>query len=176
MDNIIWKKIPGFALIYEAGSNGQIRRLSSSYSTSFRGKPVTRPQPEKILCGTKLSKKGYARVRLDGVVYQAHRLLAITFIPNPLGLPQVNHKNGIKTDNRPENLEWVTNQQNRDHAVATGLQPRGSRVSKRLTEEDVFKIRALCTSGVPQSKIGEAFGICQQTVCAINLRKTWAHI
>ncbi|WP_241287540.1 HNH endonuclease signature motif containing protein [Chryseobacterium indologenes] len=68
---------------------------------------------------------GYWRVNVtvSGKSYQklVHRIIAIAFIPNPMNKQQVNHKNGIKTDNRVENLEWVTNSENRKHAVENKL-------------------------------------------------------
>lgn len=67
-----------------------------------------------------ITRNGYVRVclRKDGNNYTAlvHRLVALTFIPNPENKPEVNHKNGIKTDNRVENLEWVTNSENKYHS------------------------------------------------------------
>jgi len=59
--------------------------------------------------------KGYLKVILDKKCYSVHRLVAEKYIPNPNNLPEVNHKNNIKSDNRIENLEWVTGRQNVKH-------------------------------------------------------------
>lgn len=70
--------------------------------------------------------RGYPRVRLSrGQTvknFSVHRIIAEEKIPNPLNLPQVNHKNGIKTDYTVENLEWVSAKDNMHHSWTNGLQ------------------------------------------------------
>lgn len=72
-----------------------------------------------------INKYGYGVVLLYNngkrKKYLVHRLVAFAFIPNPLNKPQINHINGIKTDNRVENLEWATFSENMLHAYRTGI-------------------------------------------------------
>lgn len=79
-------------------------------------------------------KTGYLQVSLwknnTGKHHHIHRLVAIHFLEKPLGKYQVNHKNGIKTDNRVDNLEWVTKSENAIHAIKTGLKIYPTRVTR----------------------------------------------
>jgi len=84
------------------------------------------------IINVKLNKFGYqykSNIRL------VHRIVAIAFIPNPLNKPEVNHINGIKIDNRVENLEWATRSENNKHAWDTGL-------NKGFTGKSFSTIRA----------------------------------
>jgi len=104
-----------------------------------------------------------------------HRLVAIHFIPNQLNKPYVNHKNGIKDDNRSENLEWVTNDENMRHAVETGLinnKGENAHLSKLKNEQVIF-IRA---SNLNNKELGEMFSVHAHTVKRIRDGKLWKNL
>lgn len=117
------------------------------------------------------NSKGYLRVAIGKKRYFIHRLVAEKYIPNPEKKPQVNHKNGDKTDNRADNLEWITNQENREHAVSSGLQIQGERCSwAKLTEEDVIYIRS---SNESRKSLADRFCVSPSTISSVRNGRSW---
>ena len=139
MDKEIWKKIP-FNLDYEVSNLGKIRHLTKTIYDINNGGYKTLNKIT-ILKGYK-NQKGYLRVEIPNGInatYQIHRLVAQAFIPNPDNKPQINHINGIKTDNRVENLEWCTNSENQKHAWKLGLNKASKKKQKHIIQYDKNK-------------------------------------
>lgn len=109
----IWKDISGYEGLYQVSNLGRVKRVL------FINNQITK-STDKIL---KLIKErgGYVHVNLyknnTSKRYLVHRLVANAFIDNPDNLPQVNHKNEIKDDNRSQNLEWCTNLYNNNYGT-----------------------------------------------------------
>jgi hypothetical protein len=164
----IWKDISGYENIYKVSNFGNVKR---------NGKNENR----------KLSSdgKGYCVIDLwkDGLqhAYKVHRLVANAFIPNPLNKSQVNHIDGKKLNNSVDNLEWVTNLENIQHARATGLyrnQVRGSKSgSAKLNEELALQIYDLTNHKTfPLKKICEMYNMSKYAILCIKNKKSWKHI
>lgn len=132
-ENLIWannedllnedeKWILGYENVYSVDKKGNVR--------SFKNNMIKTLKPSL--------SRGYNLIHLENKekkgrkeTIQLHRLVAKTFIPNPENKPEINHINGIKTDNRVENLEWCTRSENELHAYRTGLANSKSLVEKR---------------------------------------------
>lgn len=107
-----------------------------------------------------------------------HRLVAMEYCDGYSDGMQVNHKNGIKHDNRAENLEWVTPTQNMKHAFSTGLaNSSGERNSMaKLNRKSVEQIRSMARAGASSASIASLFGVCYATVNYIKNNKTWKEV
>ena len=111
-----------------------------------------------------------------------HRLVASAFIPNPEKKSTVNHINGIKTDNRIENLEWATQLENIRHAIKTGL--RNTKGIKhrdaKLTPEIVREIRSIYAARTSRywgaRSLAKKYNVSHNVISDVALRQTWTHI
>lgn len=117
----VWRKVVGYEGLYEVSVSGKVRSTDRIVSDSLG----RRRQLKGELKGISISSDGYCHVSLskDGVEKhcQLHRIVAAAFIPNPDTKPQVNHKDGNKQNNCANNLEWVSAQENTQHAIDFGL-------------------------------------------------------
>lgn len=169
-----WKPIDRFNGRFEISDLGRLRNTATS----------------KILKYT-INPNGYyaCSIKPDGrkgksYCLRIHREIALAFIPNPNNLPQVNHIDGNKLNNTLQNLEWVTNKQNAQHAHNLGLRnscyKRGvEHYAHKLSEDDV---KYILTHYKPFDKIYSAralakkFNVAHQHISKITSNENWKHI
>ena len=164
-----WKPIAGYEGIYEISDQGRVKRVAPGPGSS------TSTYVGRILNGSLV--KGYHQVSLSDCGHRTkslvHRLVANAFIgPCPSG-KEVNHKNGNRTDNRVQNLEYLTRSENQLHAYHVLNRKRPN----KLTTEQVKEIRRLHATGhYTQRALAKRFKVYFTTVWHIVHYKTWKHI
>lgn len=162
-----WRSVVGYEGLYEVSNFGQVRRL-----TRKALKPDTDKRPNGGYQRVKLSKKG------KPTRFTVHRLVADAFLgPCPEGLER-NHKDGRKTNNSADNLEYVTSSENHRHAyrVLDRWRPTGSKHGmSKLTEADISTIRKMSADGEKGYVIAKRFGVSGGTISMILSGTTWKH-
>ena len=171
------KEIPGFDGKYLATDDGHILSTVKGFRQM-----------------TEYTRRRYLAVYLmknrEGKAYSVHRLIAITFIGENESKKCINHKNGIKTDNRASNLEWCTILENNRHARASGLRktcdgdyvairkvaPLAWEKHRSFSKQDIETVFSMRSSGFSQNKIANHFNCDQSQISRILSRQAYKHM
>ena len=165
MEHEIWKDILGFEGLYQVSNLGNVKSFQ-------KGKiRLLNPFP---------NQNGYKQVLLTkngiGKPFTVQKLVAHTFILNLKDRTELNHINGIKSDNRVNNLEWSTRSENLKHAFKMGLIDNIgiNNPSAKLNE---FQVRVIkrCDD-LSGAELGKIFGIDETQIYSIRVKRTWKHI
>jgi len=145
----IWKGIPGYEDYYIISNLGRVKSLERIcyYNVNKTNIRNSRLKKERILT-TSIDAFGYQSVNISlnakNKILKIAKLIAIAFIPNPENHPIINHINGVKSDNRIENLEWCTHKHNVNHAIETGLlvfKLGSDNANSKFSHNDILKIK-----------------------------------
>lgn len=171
LQNEIWKDIEGFETRYQISNLGRVKSLVI-YGRQ-KSPIVMKPNPHKqgyLLITLILNRKKY-------YFYIHHLVLNHFKIKKPTGL-ECNHKNGIKNDNRIENLEWTTPKKNIEHSIKTGLRNTSgeNNPKSKLTVKDVIQIKVRLKGKEYQKDIAKDFGVSQAVISDINNNKIWRNV
>jgi len=162
-----WEKIVGQKGQYFISNFGRVRSIINHHGTD-----------ERIIAPA-LDKRGYQRVclgnRPDRATYKVHRLVAMAFIPNPKNKRTVNHKNGIKDDNRVENLEWATDSENSLHSVHVLGRKVPKNRSNHKTGKEHFRSKKIAKINKITGEVLEVFESGNQAAIKNNLYQANIH-
>lgn len=166
-----WRDVVGLEGKYVISNHGRLKGINTN-SFSVKNKYPDGSYPIRII----INQKGYHFVQ----IYKAngkrlktgiHRLVAQAFIPNPENKREVNHINGIKTDNHYLNLEWCTSSENIKHSIDTGLRKvKHGHLAHRakLSLNQVLEIRELIKEGKANIDIAKQYNVTRHTIGSIR--------
>lgn len=175
LENETWKDIVGYEKSYQISNLGRVKSLDRFINHYMGGFSLIKGH----LLKTRINSRGYVGVVLKkntiAKSFVVHRLMAIAFIENKFNKPIINHKNGIKTDNRLENLEWSTYSENTKHAFDNNLinNLKGtSRYNSKLTIDIVKKIRKN-ELNLKNKDLATLYGVSRSLITNVMQNKTW---
>ena len=160
-----WKDIKGYEGLYKVSNLGNIKSIRRNLNMKFS-----------------VTKWGYYQTSLfkdkKHKSFYVARLVAEAFIENNLKEPQVNHIDGVKLNNKVENLEWVSQSENQKHAVKIGLKTlKGDYApSRKLSEKDIPLIKNLLKEEKTHKEISILFNVSEPTIWKISKGRTWDYI
>ena len=175
------KDIQGYEGLYYVTDAGEVwsydRRVfnPANNSTTFKKGVRLKPCSCNGYLSVGLSVNGTRKSML------VHRIVAINFLQNKQNKPDINHKDGIKSNNCLRNLEWVTEKENTRHAIKIGLLTNAHSLGERniksiLKEKDVLKIKEMLSLGYRQKEIAIIFNVNASTICHISTKRNWKHL
>lgn len=163
----IWKEVKGYENLYEVSNLGNVKSLN------YNG-----TKKERIL-KKMINKYGYEKISLcnKGNVKNKviHQLVADAFLINLENKNQVNHINGIKTDNRVENLEWNTAYENTNHSIyKLNNKPYGVN-QRKIDTNEIQKIKEMYKNGSTLKEISNIYNVSISTISLIKNNKRYAN-
>lgn len=172
LENEFWASVLELPKCYLISSQGRVKITTERLIDG-----VWKPINNERFAFERTTPYGYKSitVRINSKIrkhFFVHRMVALAFIPNPENKPCVNHINGIKTDNRIENLEWVTYLENNHHAIKNGLiNQRGHKNCNAIFSPDqIEEIRNRKESG---AAIARELGVSKSTICRIKRKDSY---
>jgi len=162
-----WRDIPGYEGIYQVSDLGRVKRVATEH--------ILKPRRNRW---------GYLQVQLsvrtNRKTWVVHRLVALTFIgPRPQGC-DINHRNGIKTENHLDNLEYLSRKAHEHHTrTVLGLHDNEGEKNHaaRLNESDVDRLRYLYSTGnYTGLELAELFGVSKSAIGYALSGETWSHL
>jgi len=176
----IWKDIFNYEGLYQVSNYGRVKSLARTIiekcgknNRSVKGRilklwDMKTRKTGKPYKSVSLSKNGKA------AKFTVHRLVAEAFIENKENKPFINHKDGVKHNNKTSNLEWCTNIENIQHAIKTGIIDNfceKNHQSKLTREQGIFVLRN--NAFYRQKDLAEKFGVKRQSIGDIAIGRTW---
>lgn len=175
IDGEIWKDIVGAEGIYKVSSHGRIKSVKRHVNSWCGGRIKNETIRKQFLdiggyCVTGISYPNNKKTK------KVHCLVAEAFIPNPYNKPNVNHKDGNKSNNHIDNLEWVTPSENMRHAFDNNMIKLCTGERNHLSKFGEKEALDIFNSKEPAKLLADRYGVKIRTIYSIKEGQNWSHV